>query len=125
MSEENVKNFVRNILGCDCAGDVFRHIENEKGVEVCGIRLNNRINVGNRLLVYIVDADEGFLKKLPSLIAAGKKERDGRGFNRFRLVLASDDMRMKKLGFEAFKALGIRDQKIHLHVIGKTETSDL
>ncbi len=125
MSDESVKDFVRNILGCDCAEDVFKHIENEKNVEAGGARLKNKINVGDRLLVYIVEEDGDILKKMPALISAGKKERDSRGFNRFRLVLASDDKTLRKRGFEAFKAMGISDDRIHLHIIGKKETMGL
>ncbi len=119
MSDENVKEFVRNTLGCDCAEEVFSHIENERGAEAGGIRLMNKINVGNRLLVYIADADGDTVEKMPALVEAGKKERDARGFNRFRLVLASDDREMMKRGFEAYRAMGIRDERIHLHIIGK------
>jgi hypothetical protein len=76
MSDGRVKEFVRNTLGCDCAEEVFEHIENEKGVEAGGIRLRNKINVGNRLLVYIVEAggDAITIKAMPALIAAGKQE---------------------------------------------------
>jgi len=125
MSDENVKDFVRNTLGCDCAEEVFSHIENEAGAEAGGIRLKNKINVGDRLLVYIVDAEGDTVGKMPALVAAGKAERDARGFNRFRLVLVSDDREIMKRGFEAYRAMGISDERIHLHVIEKRGAKSL
>ncbi len=125
MSNENVREFVRNTLGCSCAEDVFRHIENERGMEAGGVVLRNKINVGNRLLVYVVEAGTGTLAEMPALVAAGKEERDSRGFNRFRLVLASDDNKLKRRSLEAFNALGATDDKIHLHIIGKAEAESL
>ncbi|HTY89887.1 MAG TPA: hypothetical protein VMC84_01800 [Methanocella sp.] len=118
MSDENVRTFVRNTLGCDCDEEVFRHIENEHGASVAGYTLRNKINVGNRLLVYI--AEPGDLEKtLPELVNAGRDERDARGYNRFRLVLVSDDAALKERAFKAFKKLPAADEKIHLHVVGK------
>jgi hypothetical protein len=122
VSDESVKKFVRETLGCDCAEEVFSHIENEHGIKVAGIALRNKLNIGNRLLVYIVDADP---KDLAKLINAGKDERDARGFNRFRLVLLSDDKKFKKPAFDAFKALPMVDEKVHLHVIEKAVVRDL
>ncbi len=125
MSDESVKDFVRKTLGCDCSEDVFSHIENERDAESGGATLKNKINVGNRLLVYIVEADDDSLKEIPALIMAGRKERDARGFNRFRLVLVSDDKKLRKQSFEAFKAMGVLDERIHLHIIGKKEAMGL
>jgi hypothetical protein len=125
MSDESVKDFVRNTLGCDCSEEVFGHIENEMNAEAGGVALKNKINVGNRLLVYVVEADADILTKMQALISAGKKERDSRGFNRFRLALVSDDEKLRKRAFEAFKAMSVPDERIHLHVIGKKETRGL
>jgi hypothetical protein len=125
MSDESVKDFVRNTLGCDCSEDVFGHIENERGVEAGGVTLRNKINVGNRLLVYVVEANTDILKEMPALISTGKKERDSHGFNRFRLVMVSDDKKLRKPAFEAFKATGVIDEKIHLHFIRKKEATVL
>jgi len=125
MSDESVEDFVRNTLGCDCSEDVFRHIENERNVKAGGVTLKNKINVGNRLLVYIVEAEDSVLKEMPALVLAGKKERDSRGFNRFRLVLVSDDKKLRKPSFEAFEAMDVPDERIHLHIIGKKEAMEL
>lgn len=124
MSNERVKEFVRKTLGCDCDEEVFMHIGNEHDASAAGFRLMNKINIGNRLLVYI--AEPGDLQKLmPALIKAGRDERDARGFNRFRLVLVSDDAALRERAFKAFKKLPEVDEKIHLHVVGKAGTSGL
>jgi hypothetical protein len=122
VSDESVKKFVRETLGCDCAEEVFSQIENEHGASAAGIELRNKLNIGNRLLVYIVEAG---LKDLEALINAGKGDRDARGFNRFRLVLLSDDKKFRKTAFDAFKTLPAVDDKVYLHVIGKAVVSDL
>jgi hypothetical protein len=126
VSDEKVKDFVRNTLGCDCAEDVFKHIGNERGVKAAGLTLKNKIDVGNRLLVYVVEPGVGDLKKeMTDLIKAGKEERDARGFNRFRLVLVSDDLALRETAFKAFKGLPGTDEKVHLHVIGKAGAGSL
>ncbi len=124
VSDRNVKEFVRKTLGCDCAEDVFKHIENEHDVKVAGITLKSKINVGNRLLVYVVEPGD-LPKEMPALIKTGREERDARGFNRFRLVLVSDDAALRERAFKAFVRLPEVDEKVHLHVIGKAGTSAL
>lgn len=116
MIYRNVEEFVRKGLGCDCAEEVFRRIDNEHGVRVAGIPLRNRIDVGGRLLVYV--ADPGDLgATLPALVEAGRGERDSGGFNRFRLVLVSGDAALKERAFRAFRDMPGADEKIHLHVV--------
>ena len=125
IMKDSIIQFVKQTLGCQCPDEVFSHIECEQDIQLdSNIVLNVRINVGNRLLIYIVKAsDARFIKvNLSSMIKAGKKERDKQGFNRFRLVLAVDDTDslhpdMDKL-FDELKA---DDDKVHLHLIKKKE----
>ena len=54
----------------------------------------SRIDVGGQLLVYVLHAiatPHQVASTLPGLIAAGLVERDGAGFNRLRVVVATDD----------------------------------
>lgn len=127
MAQENVRAFVRQALGCDCDESVFEHIENEKDIEVADIILRNKINVGNRLLVYIVDASgPSFLKtQMPALLEAGRKERDGRGFNRFRLVLLTGDAGALQAAHRVFDHSEAVDEKVHMHILSKNTVSDL
>jgi hypothetical protein len=121
VNTENIIAFVKQSLGCNCPDEVFSHIECQSDIPCSGILLDMRINVGNRLLIYIVTVnDPDFLRRmLPALVTAGKKERDGAGFNRFRLVLAADDVsKIKKEAEKIFNSLN-EDEKIYLHTLSK------
>ncbi len=88
--------------------------------------MRNRINIGNRLLVYVVVAEsENFVKgALPELVKAGRDERDRLGFNRFRLVLASDNPgALRKTAERTFEALPCPDDHTHLHIVEKSAVS--
>jgi hypothetical protein len=119
VNTENIKAFVKQSLGCNCPDEVFSHIECRSDIPCSGIVLDMRINVGNRLLVYIVTVNDpdSLRRLLQVLVTAGKKERDGAGFNRFRLVLAADDIsKIKKEAEKIFNSLN-EDEKIYLHTL--------
>ena len=126
---ENIKRFVRQVLGCECPEEVFKHIESTSGLPLdSGIILRRRLNIGNRLLIYVVMAENGtFVREaLPELVKTGMAERDGKGFNRFRLVLASDDRKgIEDIAERTFNSLLLRDEKVHLHVVEKNALSFL
>jgi len=125
-SSDELRSFIRHTLGCSCPGEVFEHMIRQYDVELeNGISINAKINVGNRLLIYVVEVDDPGLveRDLHAMISAGKNERDREGFNRFRLVLATERKReISDIGNRAFEALPDRDEKVHLHIIEKTET---
>ena len=123
LLDENIKTFVKNTLGCGCPEEVFEYIDCQSNIKLNDVVLRNRINIGNRLLIYIVEVHNGDSLKnvLPLLIATGKKERDDLKFNRFRLVLASDNIdETKKVADDVFRTIE-KDEKIHLHIIFKTD----
>jgi len=126
---ENIKRFVRQVLGCECPEEVFKHIESTSSFPLDnGIILRSKLNIGNRLLIYIVIARSGaFVKEaLPELVKTGMAERDGKVFNRFRLVLASDDRKgIEDIAERTFNSLLLRDEKVHLHVVEKNALSFL
>jgi hypothetical protein len=121
MVEKNVEVFVRQTLGCECPDEVFRHIDCQYNITLNNnIVLRNKINIGNRLLIYVVETnDADFVKnKLAGLVSAGKNERETQGFNRLRIVIATDNKNV--IGDTAeriFKTLDSTDEKIHLHII--------
>jgi hypothetical protein len=125
VSDENVKDFVRKKLGCDCDEEVFKLIKNEKGVETGGVKLRNRINIGNRLLVYVMEGNAADLDKIAAVVRAGKGDRDTHAFNRIRLVFVTDDKGLKKTAGDTFKAITGLDEKVHFHVMGKNEVTGL
>ena len=128
QKSDRVKQFIRQSLGCDCDESVFEQIENDRGVKVGGARLANKINVGGRLLVYIVDAPDGIFisDHLPALLEAGRNERDRRQFNRFRIVIATDNPEgVRPVAEKIFDISPAVDEKVHLHVIDKPGVSGL
>jgi hypothetical protein len=85
--------------------------------------LQSRINIGNRLLIYVVKIDNpDFIRNaLPLLVAEGKKDRDGSGMNRFRLVIVSDKKNaIQQYAHSIFDTIE-KDEKIHLHIIYKND----
>jgi hypothetical protein len=126
---ENIQRFVRQVLGCECPEEVFKHIEGTCSIPLDnGIILRGRLNIGNRLLIYIVMAQSSaFVKEaLPELVRTGMAERDRKGFNRFRLVLASDDRkRIEDIAERTFNSLLLRDEKVHFHVVEMSALSFL
>jgi hypothetical protein len=121
--------FVRDVLGCGCPEEILRAIRVDRGRLVPGLDVEvTRLDVGGRLLVYVVPAAAA--QPLPALVAAaveaGVSERDRRGFNRFRLVLAADSpAALERPARDALAACERRDERVHLHVVSSAELSAL
>ena len=118
--KEKIKRFVQEALGCGCPEEVFRSIDCKRDVELDGgVILHSIITIGNRLLIYVVYDNQDFIKKhLALLVSAGKKERDSRGLNRFRLVIVTDRFPGNSDAIiRTFGDLQEKDENIHLHVI--------
>lgn len=120
IKTEYIKTLVRQTLGCGCPEEVFNHIGYQANIKLDdNILISNKINIGNRLLIYIVEISNPDSVKhvLSSLLDIGKKERDSSGFNRFRLVLATDKLnKIKEVADVTFKTID-KDDRIHLHII--------
>ncbi len=53
---------------------------------------------------------------------AGREERDSSGLNRFRLVVAAEDLKsIKDSLLEKFDAIRQGDEKAHLHVLARND----
>ena len=88
------------------------------------IVLDGAIVIGNRLLIYIAEAGSaGCIEEhVPVLVTRGRKERDEKGLNRFRLVLVSDRPdEVRQAAEQQFEELRGNDEKVHLHVIKKND----
>jgi hypothetical protein len=124
FDKEKIKTFVKQTLGCACPEEVFEYIDCQSNIKLNDdIVLNTKINIGNRLLIYVVEANNpGFIKNvLPFLVNTGKKERDNLRFNRFRLVLVTDKLdEIKEVAESLFNTIN-KDEKVHLHVIQKNK----
>ena len=122
-----IKSFVINKLGCNCPAEVFNIIKWQKDVPIDdNIILNYHINIGNRLLIYIIGIDDAiFLSdNLSKLIKLGIDERNSNNFNRFRLVIISNNItEIDSIAQNSFNKLNIDDHKVHLHVMEKTDVN--
>ena len=89
---QEIAEFTRDILGCGCPERVFNKIEVTRvGKGVLPLAAT-RINVGNTLLIYVIrpESHKELLGAIGKLVSKGRADRDGNGFNRFRLVIAGD-----------------------------------
>jgi hypothetical protein len=113
---------VKETLGCQCPDDVFKQIEFSRQHE--DRLLDAKIIVGGRLLIYVIeiDSDSSLDAVLEKLLHEGTKEREASGLNRFRLVIAADNPKsIEKDMTSKFESLSGNDDKIHLHVIAKSD----
>ncbi len=124
-SPEQIKRFVQNTLGCSCPEVVFQSIDIQRNVRLNSfIVLDSAIIIGNRLLVHIAEAGTAgcIAEHLPILVNAGKKERDEKGLNRFRLVLVADEPdEVRQAAGRQFEELRGNDEKVHVHVISRKD----
>jgi len=120
-----IKSFVINKLGCNCPDEVFNIIEWQKDVQIDkNIIFNYKINIGNRLLIYIIDIEEDkFINdNLVKILMFGIMERNNNNFNRFRLAIISKNIaEIGSIAQNIFNNLNIGDQKVHLHLMNKND----
>ena len=116
-----IKRFVQETLGCSCPEEVLNHIDYQKE---CDDISGSKINVGERLLIYIItmDGKSNIQRVISSALEQGVDERDEKGLNRFRLVLvASRPDELRSLAEHAFYSSGCADEKTHLHVVSESD----
>ena len=123
-SHQTIETFTREILGCDCPAEVFKHIDcqDQSSLGNDDLRLF-RIDIGQRLLIYIVECldNDVLADTVQTLTTLGQQERDSLGFNRFRLVITTDEPAdIEEQAQGAFKTLS-PDDKVHLHVIHRND----
>ena len=114
-----IKKFVQNVLGCTCPDKVFEQIE-DRHVLSSSSPHSRSITIGGRLLIYVWKADKlmDLQQGLFAMLHTGKKERDARGLNRFRAVLAVETPHTvttrANLYFSLFEG---KDDRMHIHVV--------
>lgn len=109
-----IADFARATLGCQCAPEVFRAISLEAG-GTAGLPCA-RVVIGERLLIWLV-AGAAASTRVADLARAGVRERDSRGYNRFRLVLAEAGPDTQAV----FQAAVADDAKAHLHGVPESD----
>ena len=118
-NEQNIVEFVRDTLGCKCPDEVFEKIEYLDGDARTNIYTRS-ITLGGRLLIYIWKTNNPRLveAKLPTMLVDGKSERDRRGLNRFRAVIATDDVdEIGAIAQQVYRDFSDKDDKVHLHIV--------
>ena len=125
IDHEDIRAFVTKTLGCNCPHEVLQNIDCRSAVRLDdGTLLEYEINIGNRLLIFVVTVDEpdSIGLNLPALVEAGVGTRDNKGFNRFRLVLLSQDVGpVAEEASRIFESLAA-DDKTHLHIVRQDES---
>lgn len=119
-SNEKLKEFIKNTLGCGCPEKIFEKID----VCRCLIEKNEseitRIVVGDKLLIYIIrpESTDKLVDKVKVFGLAGKEDRDKHNYNRFRLVLSDvENMAQKDQVSECFLSAFEKDEKMHMHFV--------
>ena len=123
-----ITRFVREVIGCNCPDEVFRHVEVRRGsTAIKGCPVDYELRIGGRLLVVVTSESADVLSgsRLEKVISEGRRPRDNGNFNRFRLVVqvrnAAED---KEKLLRAFEAVSARDEKTHVHVVGQSQVPD-
>ncbi|KPK36093.1 MAG: hypothetical protein AMK70_03610 [Nitrospira bacterium SG8_35_1] len=115
-------------MGCTCPDKIFEQIE-DKQVASFSSPHTRSLTIGGRLLIFIwhVKDRESFKSGLLAMLAAGKKERDERGLNRFRAVLAiavtPHDIETEAQSY--FKQYAGDDNRMHIHVVSSVALRDI
>jgi len=126
-NEQKIVEFVRHTLGCKCSDEVFEKIECLDGDARTNIYTRS-ITLGGRLLIYVWRTNNPSLveAKLPTMLGDGKNERDRRGLNRFRAVIATDDVDgIGPIAQRVYRDFSDKDDKVHLHIIHTHDVGNL
>ncbi len=124
LHTDEITRFVRGTLGCRCPDDVFQSI-------VIGPQRTpddgapfTRLLVGNRLLIYIHEAQPAgaTTATVSRLAQRGLTERDAKQYNRFRLVIVADDpTQVLDDARTSFAGVVGDDQRAHLHILATNQ----
>ena len=120
-----IKRFVRETLGCSCPEEVFNNIDCQQASAGTPGR---KVNVGGRLLIYIIgmDGKSGIQGIIESALEQGVGEREKKGFNRFRLVLVtSRPEELHRRAGQAFDNSGYTDERTHLHIVSESDVEGI
>ena len=116
--DTRIKHFVSEHLGCTCPDEVFDRISVTEQSEIFSAK-HTVYEIGGRLFVAVFAPLDwhDITMQLGKLVVAGKQFRDRQGYNRFRLVIVTDDDNAEKDLRRVFNNLPGIDEKTHLHVI--------
>jgi len=113
-----IEHFVRVTLGCKCPDEVFRSIALEHVGGQGDDDAHAKLTIGDRLLIYVLEpGNRASPMAVTRIMRMGRNERDARGLNRFRLVIASSRQ-------DDFAGVARDDDRTHLHVVAPAEVPD-
>jgi len=115
--------FVREGLGCQCPEEVFERLRAVRDPDVGGLRALWRIEVGGRLLVYVLEL--GDARDLERLVPAARAERERGGFQRLRVAVVDEDAGAVSRLEAAWGRVAEDDPRAHLHVVSRAEVNRL
>ena len=127
MTSLAIKAFIKGQLGCSCPDDVFSSISICDNNELINqLPVDRVIEIGGRLLVAIAEQYDWCKIKndLEQIIHAGVLLRDRKGFNRFRLVVPTDDEKARLSIQRVYDSLTVKDEKTHIHFVAPGELPD-
>jgi hypothetical protein len=107
---EKVERLAQGRLGCGCPAEVFERITRRR-VSDPNLPEVFEIEIGGRLLVHLAAADPADRAVVEALLERGRRWRDDRGLNRFRLVLIGPG------DAPDVSTLLAGDDRLHLHVL--------
>jgi len=120
----DIERFVRGTLGCGCPDEVFQSIEVSDASTADGTVSFTRLVIGQRLLLHVWRPATA--APLPGDVQAlaeeGCAERDARGYNRYRLVIAATEPEAAiDAVAAAFNDAVGGDDRAHVHVLATRE----
>ena len=116
-----IKRFVQENLGCTCPEEVLNKIDFQKD---CADISASKVNVGGRLLIYIItmDGNTGIQEVINTALEKGVEERDRKEFNRFRMVLVtSSPDGLRSAAEKVFADSEYANEKTHLHIVSQSD----
>jgi hypothetical protein len=119
-ASSSLEHFIRVTLGCKCPDEVFRSIAIEQVGKPGDALAHTRLVIGNRLLIYVIEAAQGRAagKDVSPLTKQGLADRDAQRLNRFRLVVASTrPMLILAEANASFADVVGKDDRAHLHLL--------
>jgi hypothetical protein len=120
----DIERFVRETLGCGCPDEVFQSIEVADASTTSGTVSFTRLVIGQRLLIHVwrPATAAALPEDVQALAAQGCAERDARGYNRYRLVIATAEPEGTiDAVAAAFTDVVGDDDRAHVHVVAASE----
>ncbi len=121
MEKTGIVYFAKHVLGCGCDNSVFNSIEQEDhSILDCGVKLKNKIVIGERLMIYVADSNELRPDDVRNVITEGMNERDRKGYNRLRLAVVMPDVNGNASAYLGeFGCMPGKDDRTHIHIVSE------